>query len=395
MYMPELFFVLYCLCLYTVDHRTMNHSLNPFLNGGLDESFGQLGLETPSHTMMNHQLNQFVQTASTPQPTAYQAAMTRPATASGMQTIYVQTQAPMSDKIIRKFSGYMHEDGSKFMQEFESYLTLSGIDNEQRIIAAFHLHLKGPALTWFHTLPSRDSWSYIKEAFNTEYGNNVNDPRLISEAAAFDNLTLNTGQAIEEFHAIVLEKGTRLNKSDRDMSNKFINGLPSQLAFFVRAGRINNFREALHSAEIGEAHGYRIHTSVTQPPSVLPTPTPSVTLNPSASPYVPPTVNALTSASAVAKGQHTSYSRKPPRTCFSCNGEGHIKTRCNWIGQGSPEPNKTCQLCFQKGHIAPTCKKLSKPSSNVICQLCNTSGHSARDCDLNTKSLGPTPNSQA
>ena len=54
----------------------------------------------------------------------------------------------MSDKIIRKFSGFMHEDGPKFMQEFESYLTLSVIDNEQRVIAAFHLHLKGPVLTW-------------------------------------------------------------------------------------------------------------------------------------------------------------------------------------------------------------------------------------------------------
>ena len=70
-------------------------------------------------------------------------------------------------------------DGPNFLQEFELYLTLSGTDNEQRVTAAFHLHLKGPALTWFHTLPSRDSWSYIKETFNTENGNNVNDPRLI------------------------------------------------------------------------------------------------------------------------------------------------------------------------------------------------------------------------
>ena len=205
----------------------------------------------------------------------------------------------------------MHKDGPKFLQEFESYLTLSGVDNEQRIIAAFHLHLKGPALTWFHTLPSRDNWNSIKESFNSEYGNNVNDPRLISEAAALDNLVLNSGQAIEEFHAIVLEKGTRLNKSDRDMSNKFINCLPSQLAFFVRAGCINNFREALHSAKMGEAHVYRVHatTSVTQTPSVLPTP--SVTLNPSATPYVPPPVNALApvSSSTVAQGQHSGYQR--------------------------------------------------------------------------------------
>ena len=282
----------------------MNSSLNPFLNGGLDDTFGQFGLEppTPIHQQMNQQLYQFAQSASTPQP----SAMTQPAAAPGLQTICIQTQTPMSDKVIRKFSGYMHEDGPKFLQEFESYLTLSGVDNEQRIIAAFHLHLKGPALTWFHTLPSRDSWNSIKESFNSEYGNNVNDPRLISEAAAFDNLVLNSGQAIEEFHAVVLEKGTRLNKSDRDMSNKFINGLPSQLAFFVRAGRINNFREALHSAKIGEAHGYRVHatTSVAQTPSVLPTP--SVTLNPSAIPYVPSPVNALAPVSGSYYGSGTS-----------------------------------------------------------------------------------------
>ena len=37
----------------------------------------------------------------------------------GLQTIYVQTQAPLfTDKIIRKFSGYMHEDGQKFLREF-------------------------------------------------------------------------------------------------------------------------------------------------------------------------------------------------------------------------------------------------------------------------------------
>ena len=107
----------------------------------------------------------------------------------------------------------------------------------------------------------------------------------------------------------------------------------------------------------------------------------------------PVSVNALTTP-APEQNQ-----RKPSRdrTCFFCNGLGHIKARCNWTGQGSPEPHKTCQLCFQKGYIAPTCKKLSKtPSAPELCQLCNISGHTARDCDtLNAKSLGTTPSSQA
>ena len=124
----------------------------------------------------------------------------------------------------------------------------------------------------------------------------------------------------------MLEKGTRLGKTDRDMTNKFINGLPSQWVFFIRAGRINNFREALHSAKIGEAHCYWIHV----PPL-------SVVSNPSVTQQLPApvSVNALTTP---ARGQNQ---RKPPRdrTCLSCNSLGHIKARCNWTGQGSPEPH--------------------------------------------------------
>ena len=68
---------------------------------------------------MHQQVNQFAQIASFPQPTV----ISQPAAAPGVQTIDVQTQAPipMSDKVMRKFSGYMHQDGPKYLQEFESY----------------------------------------------------------------------------------------------------------------------------------------------------------------------------------------------------------------------------------------------------------------------------------
>ena len=64
-------------------------------------------------------------------------------------------------------------------------------------------------------------------------------------------------QAIEDFHAIVLEKGRRLKESDMDLINKSVGELPPQLAFFVRADHISSFHEALQSAKAVEAHGYR------------------------------------------------------------------------------------------------------------------------------------------
>ena len=58
------------------------------------------------------------------------------------------------------------------------------------------------------------------------------------------------------------------------MTNKFIAGLPPQLAFFVRAGRVSSIQDALQSAKIGQAHGYR--QSQGPPVVVLPVSTSTV-----------------------------------------------------------------------------------------------------------------------
>lgn len=78
---------------------------------------------------------------------------------------YSQPQMPISltqtviirdlnipDKHIH-FSGFMHEDGNKFVREFSSYIVLAGIaDQSDQAIASFHLRLQGPALVWFESL---------------------------------------------------------------------------------------------------------------------------------------------------------------------------------------------------------------------------------------------------
>ena len=106
----------------------------------------------------------------------------------------------------------MHEDASKFLAEFESYLTLSAIEPEPpRAVAAFHLHLTGPALICFNNLTIKDSWTTVKACFLAEYANCLNNPSLIAESLAFDNIKLGQTQAIEDFHSTVLDKGRRLH----------------------------------------------------------------------------------------------------------------------------------------------------------------------------------------
>ena len=65
------------------------------------------------------------------------------------------------------------------------------------------LPIKGPALIWFNNLTVKDSWTTVKAAFVNEYCSMLNNPSLIAESVAFDNLKLNPTQAIEDFHSVV------------------------------------------------------------------------------------------------------------------------------------------------------------------------------------------------
>lgn len=414
----SLLFIISVVCTYI---QSMNsYSTNPFLDcdglpssGTFNDSFN-LGSppflphatqSTPCPTGVNvipqhPQLPQVINTTTGP---AHQAAMNVP-------TILIQPPPAFSDKNIKHFSGFMHEDAAKFLAEFESYLTLSSIEETSpRAIAAFHLQLKGPALIWFNNLTVKDSWTTVKAAFMNEYCSMLNNPSLIAESVAFDNLKLNPTQAIEDFHSVVLDKGRKLNKNNTDMTNKFISGLPPQLAFFVRAGRVSSFREALQSAKIGEAHGYRQLPSVYGQPSTSISAPQSVSQAPSVNAvsdsvqkqldHITKTLDSLLtkpvspSPSAIVSQQRP---RDSPRSCFKCKGLNHIKSRCNWNGQGEPSPITQCQLCSQWGHGATKCLKFQPTQTASPCQLCQQESHTALQCpQLNQSGLGTMRTSQA
>ena len=140
-------------------------------------------------------------------------------------------------------------------------------------------------------------------------------------------------------------------------------------SFFVRAGRPQSLDDALQSAKIGEAVGYRhdSHTSVDQPEvnaikqptckkkdDVLQSQIDALSrklenlISGTCKQNVNPTVCMTTGAT----------SDKQIKTCYQCSGKGHIKPFCNWAQQREAVPSTECQLCHQFGHAAGDCKKL-------------------------------------
>ena len=296
------------------------------------------------------------------------------------------------------FSGYSQDNAQKFLSEFQSYALLHDLyDHDPKKIAAFHLHLKGPALTWFNTLSdrSKQSWRAIKVLFEEKFVNfNNTSSMAMMEGQIFNSLKLTPGQKLEDFHSLLVEKGHLLQKPNHEILCRFIDGLPDKMAFFVRAGQPADLTSALTAAKMAEACGYRdIHptnsanvamvdtkiTSTTGKPSVTVSETPTDFSNLTAEiTKLTKTVSdlAINSARNTNNGQqrmnyrrsNESATEQPTTpnslTCYSCNYTGHRKRECNWDGTGSPNPAR-CQLCRQYGHPAFRCKTRNQGNSQV------------------------------
>ena len=268
-----------------------------------------------------------------------------------------------------KFSGYAHENPEKFINEFQSYSTFLNLNSDDnRKIAAFHLHLQGPALVWFNSINDdsvQHDWSALLAAFKARFLLlDGQSPVMLLESEAFQKLALQPGQPIEDFHCRVVEKGQIIKKPEYEMLAKFISGLPEKLAFFVRAGSPTDMTAALTSAKIGETCGYRIHQTTaapTTPPIVAAIHTQSqsdlkLEQLQSQVQQLTEKINQMSATSQMPVNipQHQ-FVQDCPRQCYQCGGEGHLRRHCNWNRIRDPVPHISCQLCQQYGHSASEC----------------------------------------
>lgn len=122
-----------------------------------------------------------------------------------IQNTSIKPQLHIMEKLAlcRKFGGYPHENGLVFLREFESFAILHHItpDENERKIAAFHLQLTGPALTWFNSLNSEHKllWNKFEELFRSNYVQfDWQSPTVMLENENFEQLKLSPGQAIED-----------------------------------------------------------------------------------------------------------------------------------------------------------------------------------------------------
>ena len=318
----------------------------------------------------------------------------------------------------QEFHGYPQDNANKFLAEFESFATLHDLsDFSDRKLAAFHLHLRGPALTWYNSLSeeSRNSWQSVRVLFREKYINfSAHGASVLMHSEIFQNLTLLPGQSIEDFFCQIVEKGQLLRKPEHELLTKFKSGLPEQMSFFVRAGQPQALQSALTSAKMAEACGYRKHndsinaitakpkhkqfddkpSNHAQNPEIVDLKEQIRRLNDlvavkqSERATVPQQQTSEKSEIAGLKDQiksltelvtnlHLTPNRdrrsNPPGNfvrkgnwqgeCYKCKGQGHVQRDCNWNGNGTTPQKVKCQLCGQSGHAANNCATLAATQS--------------------------------
>lgn len=305
----------------------------------------------------------------------------------------------------RDFNGYPQDNAKQFLAEFESYSILNELHlSDKRKIAAFHLQLRGPALSWFSALSdeAKRSWDTIVVLFKEKYVNfNWQCSKAMMESELFHNITLQPGQNIEDYFSSIVDKGQLLQKPEHEIMAKFIAGLPNKMAFFVRAGHPTDTQTALTSAKMAEACGYRDHSESvnaidsarkqkpyqkiqgTTDPAVedlrkqienlteivTKQEKPSASVSASSQSEIDVLKAQVKTLTDLVLSRNDNKRHAPPPKkidtpqfdkkieCFHCKGLGHTRTYCNWIGVGTTT-NTVCQLCQQNGHEALACKVL-------------------------------------
>ena len=101
--------------------------------------------------------------------------------------------------------------------EFMSYALLHDLhDYDGKKVAAFHLHLKGPALAWFDALSdlSKRKWKSVQVLFEEKIINFANSNAMaMMEGQVFNALKLGPDKTLEDYHSQIIEKGTSYYKN--------------------------------------------------------------------------------------------------------------------------------------------------------------------------------------
>ena len=263
-------------------------------------------------------------------------------------------------------------DAERFMSNLLAYSVLNCIEtNDFRKVAAFQLHLDGPAQSWFVCLDdnNKNTSESVSAAFKDKYLSENNKPIIVMEMEQFLSLHLLPHHHIEDYFSKIMDKGRRLGKHSQEILLKFIERIPSQLAFFCSSREPRRHSGRTDSCKVGgslwlqgysTSHNNTPGTTHSSGQQTLPVPVNVCAANRIRADdrfcELEEKLDSLYSQFQALNTGKKESCRSSAVTCHSCKGQGHYKRQCNWA-RGQCDSQSQCQLCEQYGHTGLNCAK--------------------------------------
>ena len=274
---------------------------------------------------------------------------------------------------LQSFSGNPDQDPEEFINNFKlSAEVLGWLYDKQPGI--FHMCLQGAAKVWFQNLEhhTRTNIDKIFCAFLLRF-----KPLGLdwTREASFQPLRQMPQESAQQFANRVLEKGTKIGKSDKDLMNQFVRGLSNECRTHTIALGPNSFAQAARTASLFESaktFGQDDSAAVLHKQETSTPPQDIRTFK---------QVNSkLKCAYCKREGHHISECR----TRESNNRRRQQSNNTQWAEQPQQRPQ-------QGGHNRQP-NNLRSVNSDIVCYSCNGRGHIARDC---RRLQNPRPNYQS
>ena len=143
------------------------------------------------------------------------------------------------------------DDGKEWLRKFD--LLKSHLDwSDDEALFQLSFNLDQEAGTWFSSLPPADKATInaLRIAFTTKYVNA--EPKLVTEAKLSARKLL-TEESIDSLINDLTVLGTKLNKSQDDLANKFIQCLPDEYKSYVLGTDTHNWESYTTRARLYES----------------------------------------------------------------------------------------------------------------------------------------------
>ena len=227
---------------------------------------------------------------------------------------------------------------------------------DRQLIGYIPCLLDDPAKAWYHTLPNetKENIKALQEAFASRF-DNISGMRQVF-VSNFNSRRLQACESLDDYLLDISKLGKRLNRSQQDILDAFIFGLPDSVKPLVLQHDPQTVDDALKHAKLC----FSCHSSPLSPSSANAHPD---------SRLVSVVESLVEKVAQLGKAQIQTVSQRRDRSrsrgdssgtgrqfntsraeCYRCGNTNHRSHQCYHI-------NSRCNACQSMGHIARACRK--------------------------------------